>query len=188
MTATTATPLAVLTGLALSHPLNLSFHSSGTAESTSVNRGIADKLYFLAYLSRRELTLGTTVWEVELWVDIRSLTIAETHRRCSSDCDWGGGAIILVDLSRVVSSELHLSNDQRKSLLPKSHVILDEYTKPAPFLFSCSLSFFKHRDPPRPSCYCKMIRVDSRGLHSWSSDYLRSKFKDASLARRESWV
>jgi hypothetical protein len=119
MTATTATPLAVLTGLALSHPLNLSFHSSGTAESTSVNRGMADKLYFLAYLSRREFTLGTTVWEVELCVDIRSLTIAETHRRCNSDCDWGGGAIILAIMSRVVSSELHLSNDQRKSLVPK---------------------------------------------------------------------
>ena len=52
MTATTATPLAVLTGLALNHPLSLSFHSSGTAESTSVNRGIADKLYFLAYFNR----------------------------------------------------------------------------------------------------------------------------------------
>jgi hypothetical protein len=108
MTATTATPLAVLTGLALSHPLNLSFHSSGTAERTSVNRGMADKLYFLAYLSRSELTLGTTVWDVELCVDIRSLTIAETHRRCNSDCDWGGGAIILVDMSRVVPVQLRL--------------------------------------------------------------------------------
>jgi hypothetical protein len=106
MTATTATPLAVLTGLALNHPLNLSFHSSGTAERTSVNRGMADKLYFLAYLSRREFTLGTTVWEVELCVDIKSLTIAETHRRCNSDCDWGGGAIILVDMSRVVPVQL----------------------------------------------------------------------------------
>jgi hypothetical protein len=106
MTATTATPLAVLTGLALNHPLNLSFHSSGTADNTSVNRGMADKLYFLAYLSRREFTLGTTVWEVELWVDIRSLTIAETHRRCNSDCDWGGGAIILAISSRAVPVEL----------------------------------------------------------------------------------
>jgi hypothetical protein len=87
MTATTATPLAVLTGLARSHPLNRSFHSSGTADSTSVNLGIADKLYFLAYLSRSELTFGMTVCEVELWVDIRSLTIAETQRRCNSDCD-----------------------------------------------------------------------------------------------------
>jgi hypothetical protein len=87
MTATTATPLAVLTGLALNHPLSLSFHSSGTADKTSVNRGTAFKLYFLAYFSRRALTFGMTVWDVELCVEIRSLTIAETHSRCSSDCD-----------------------------------------------------------------------------------------------------
>jgi hypothetical protein len=67
---------------------------------------MADKLYFLAYLSRREFTLGTTVWEVELWVDIKSLTIAETHRRCNSDCDWGGGAIIFTISSRAVLVEL----------------------------------------------------------------------------------
>jgi hypothetical protein len=47
--------------------------------------------------------LGTTVWDVELCVDIKSLTIAETHRRCSSDCDWGGGAIILAISSIIVS-------------------------------------------------------------------------------------
>jgi hypothetical protein len=70
-----------------------------------------------------------------------------------------------------------LSNDQRKSLLQQSHVMPDEYTKPAPRPCSYSLSFFKHRDPLRPSCYCKMIRVDSRGLHSWSSDYLRSNLR-----------
>jgi hypothetical protein len=85
MTATTATPLAVLTGFALSHPLSLSFHSSGTADSTSVNRGTADKLYFLAYLSRSTLTFGGSVCEVDECVAIRSLTIAETQRRCSSD-------------------------------------------------------------------------------------------------------
>ena len=36
-----------------------------------------------------------TVCDVEEWVDIKSLTIADTHRRCSSDCDCGGGAIIV---------------------------------------------------------------------------------------------
>lgn len=95
MTATTATPLAVLTGFALSHPLNLSFHSSGTAESTSVNLGIAERLYFLAYFMRRALTFGGEACEVDEWVDIRSRTMADTQRRCSSDWDWGGGAIIV---------------------------------------------------------------------------------------------
>lgn len=65
MTATTATPLAVLTGFALSHPLNLSFHSSGTAARTSVKRGMADKLYFFAYFMRMPLMFGGTTWEVE---------------------------------------------------------------------------------------------------------------------------
>ncbi len=58
MTATTATPLAVLTGLAFNQPLNLSFHSSGTAARTSVNRGIAGRAYFLAYFIRKALMLG----------------------------------------------------------------------------------------------------------------------------------
>lgn len=58
MTATTATPLAVRTGFARSQPRKRSFHSSGTAASTSVNRGIALRLYFLAYLERMELIFG----------------------------------------------------------------------------------------------------------------------------------
>lgn len=96
MTATTATPLAVRTGLALNHPRSRSFHSSGTAESTSVRRGMAERLYFLAYFIRRALTFGGEACEVDEWVDMRSRTIADTQRRCSSDCDCGGGAIILV--------------------------------------------------------------------------------------------
>ena len=58
--------------------------------------------------------MGTTVWEVELWVDIKSLTIAETQRRCNSDCDWGGGAIILAIVSKAVvrvAVSCHLSSD-----------------------------------------------------------------------------
>ena len=87
MTATTATPLAVLTGFALNQPLNLSFHSSGTAERTSVNLGIADRLYFLAYFIRRLFTFGGEAWDVEEWVEMRSRTMADTHSRCSSACD-----------------------------------------------------------------------------------------------------
>ena len=41
------------------------------------------------------MTFGMTVCDVDEWVDMRSLTIADTHRRCSSDCDCGGGAIIV---------------------------------------------------------------------------------------------
>lgn len=84
MTATTATPLAVLTGFALNHPLNLSFHSSGTAESTSVRRGIADRLYFLAYFIRRLFTFGGEACDVDECVEIKSRTMADTQSIWSS--------------------------------------------------------------------------------------------------------
>jgi hypothetical protein len=86
MTATTATPLAVLTGFALSHPLSRSFHSSGTAARTSVSLGIADRLYFFEYFNRSALTFGGADEDdegSECW-EIKSRTIAETHSKCSS--------------------------------------------------------------------------------------------------------
>ena len=56
-----------------------------------------------------------TVCDVDEWVDMRSLTIADTHRRCSSDCDCGGGAIILYRY--VYGSQSVAIEDQLKSLL-----------------------------------------------------------------------
>ncbi len=88
ITATTATPLAVLTGLAFNQPLNLSFQSSGTAARTSVSRGIADRLYFLAYFIRRALMLGGSddlEDEEDSCSVMRSRTMAETQRGWSSD-------------------------------------------------------------------------------------------------------
>ena len=98
MTATTATPLAVRTGFALSQPLSLSFHSSGTAARTSVNLGIACRLYCLAYFMRILAMFGGSMLfldvDAALWALMRSRTMAETARRCNSD--WDSLAIMMV--------------------------------------------------------------------------------------------
>lgn len=87
MTATTATPEAVRTGLARSQPRSRSFHSSGTPASTSVKRGIALNPNFRAYFVRKTLMFGTAGGDVDVDADsyasIRSLTTADTQRRWS---------------------------------------------------------------------------------------------------------
>jgi hypothetical protein len=78
---------------------------------------MALRLYFLAYFNRRELTFGELACEVDECVEMRSLTIAETHRRCSSDCDCGGGAIIVYECS-IVDGSWTERESRLKSLPP----------------------------------------------------------------------
>lgn len=54
ITATTAIPDAVLTGLAFNNGINLSLYASGIADKISTILGVLDNLCFLAYSDFKE--------------------------------------------------------------------------------------------------------------------------------------
>lgn len=110
-----------------------------------------------------------TVCDVEECVDMRSLTIADTHSRCNSDCDCGGGAIILYRY--VYGSQSVAIEDQLKSLEYSPLVRMPRHT-PLPALQNLHLPLPVLSSLPNlypETLHDPLLILNRKGRQSWTS-------------------